>query len=193
MKIVLTGGPCGGKSCLIEALRMQPGWRGRVLALPGAIFAAGQTGISPTEPLFQRLVVEGQRGLEDALECCLEPGDGRLMLCHRGSLDPLAYWLARGWQEEEFFEFTRTTWQEHYRRYDAVIHLVTAADGASQAYRRYPEAHRHETPDEAVEIDRLLQRVWERHPAYYLIDNAGKDWEAKQDAALRILALFTRS
>jgi len=49
----------------------------------------------------------------------------RLVLCHRGSLDPLAYWLAYGWTEGWFFACTVTTRQEHYSRYDAVIHLVT--------------------------------------------------------------------
>jgi len=67
------------------------------------------------------------------------------------------------------------------------IHLVTVAEGASHAYRRYPEAHRPETPQEAVHLDHLLRRVWGGHPRYVLIGNAGRDWHAKSAAARQTL------
>lgn len=94
--VVITGGPGSGKSALIGELAANPAWRNRFLALPEAIAVAGQTGISPRERLFQRLMVEVQIGLEDAVACALEPDDQRILLCHRGALDPLAYWLDRG-------------------------------------------------------------------------------------------------
>ena len=165
--IVLTGGPGGGKTALIRELAADPDWRGRLLALPEAISVAGQTGVSMREPLFQRLMVEVQRGMEDAVARALEPGDGRIILCHRGTLDPLAYWLDRGWPEEEFFAYTPTTRDEHYRR--------------------WPEAHRPEQSDDAIRLDRLLERVWSGYPAYHRIDNTGRDWPAKAAAALAIL------
>ena len=77
---------------------------------------------------------------------------------------------------------------EHYARYHAVIHLVTAADGAASHYTRWPEAHRRETVEEAVRLDRLLHEVWRAHPRYYRVDNEGRDWRAKSEAAQRILA-----
>ena len=144
-------------------------------------------GISPREKLFQRVMVHLQMALEDGLAHALCLEEPRLILCHRGSLDPLAYWLNRGWPEEEFFAYTQTNRQEHYARYAAVIHLVTAADGAVAHYKRYPEAHRPETPQQAVEIDRLLERVWSEHPRYYQIGNEGCDWLTKSLQAQRIL------
>jgi len=128
-----------------------------------------------------------QIGLEEALRRALADGPPRLVLCHCGSLDPLAYWLARGWAEEEFFARTATTRREHYVRYHAVIHLVTAAEGALHAYRHYPEAHRGETPEEALRLDHLPRRVWGGHPRYVLLDNARRDWPAKSAAARRAL------
>jgi|YNPBryunderm2012_1023409.scaffolds.fasta_scaffold32218_1 hypothetical protein len=116
-------------------------------------------------PLLQRLMVALQMALEDALRRALCDGPPRLALCQRGSLDPLAYWLARGWAEE-FFACTATTRQEYYARYAVVIHLVTAAEGALRAYRRYPAAHRGETPEEAVHLNHLLRRVWGGHPLH---------------------------
>jgi len=131
-----------------------------------------------------------QMGLEDALRCALSDGPPRLVLCHRGSLDPLAYWLDRGWPEDEFFTFTGTKREDHYRRYTAVIHLVTAADGAVAHYARWPEAHRPEQVEDAIRLDGLLHQVWRGHPHYYRLGNEGRDLAAKSQAARRILFGF---
>lgn len=185
--IILTGGPGGGKTTLIRELTRDPAWKGWFLALPEAIFVAGRVGISIQEQLFQRLMVETQRGLEDALARTLEADDPRLVLCHRGTLDPLAYWLDRGWPEDAFFAYTGTTRVDHYRRYVAVIHLVTAADGAEAHYQRWPEARRPESIEQAIHLDRLLQGVWSDHPNYHCLDNKGRDWVAKARAARQLL------
>ena len=133
-------------------------------------------------------MVHLQLSLEDGLHRALGPDDPRLILCHRGTLDPLAYWLDRGWPEDEFFAFTETQRQDLYRRYTAAIHLVTAADGAAWAYKKWPEAHRPEEPADAIRIDRLLQQAWGGHRNYYRIDNEGRDWQAKSGAARESLA-----
>ena len=188
--IVLTGGPGGGKTTLINELSHEPAWAGRFASLPEAISLMGNTGVSPSERLFQRLMVHLQMALEQGLMRALEGEKARLILCHRGSLDPLAYWLERGWPEAEFFEYTQTTRADHYRRYAAVIHLVTAADGAEHAYQRWPEAHRPETPQAAIRIDRLLEHAWGAHPRYLRIGNAGLDWPAKSARARQFLEEF---
>ena len=186
--IVLTGGPGGGKSTLIEDLRRDPAWRGRFVALPETIHSARFVYISPAQRLFQRVMVNLQMGLEDGLDRALGPTDPRPILCHRGSLDPLAFWLQRGWPKEEFFSFTDTTPDDHHGRYTAVLHLVTAADGAPTAYTRWPEAHRPESAGEAIQLDRWLQEAWGDHPCYHRLDNQGRDWASKSAEARRILA-----
>jgi hypothetical protein len=190
--IALTGGPGGGKSTLIKELAQDPTWQGSFLSLPEAILVAGRVGVPVRERLFQKLMVEIQRGLEDGLSRALDPSDPRFILCHRGTLDPLAYWLDRGWTEEEFFSFTGTKREHHYQRYSAVIHLVTAADGAEEHYARWPEAHRPEHIDDAIRLDALLQQVWRDHPHYYRIDNQGRDWAAKSKEARIILSGLRR-
>ena len=168
---------------LINELAGDPAWVGCLASLPEAISLMGATGVSARERLFQRLMVHLQIALEDGLVTALGPENPRLVLCHRGSLDPLAYWLDRGWRQQEFFEYIGTTRQDHYRRYAAVIHLVTAADGAEQSYQRWPESHRPETIEQAIRIDCLLQQAWEGHPRYFRIDNEGRDWPAKAQLA----------
>ena len=186
--IALTGGPGGGKSTLIEELLHDSAWSGRIAVLPEAISLMRQVGVSPREQLFQRVMVHLQMALEDGLERALGDSHPRAILCHRGSLDPLAYWLDRGWSQEAFIAFTGTCLEEHYRRYTAVIHLVTSAGGASAHYTRWPEAHRPEEVEDAIRIDRLLHHAWRGHPAYYRLDNQGRDWAAKSQAARAILA-----
>ncbi len=185
--IVLTGGPGGGKSTLIEDLRRDPSWHGRFVTLPEAVHYARFANISPGENLFQRAVVNIQMALEDALDRTLGLSDSRPIICHRGSLDPLAFWLQRGWPEREFFEFTSTTRRDHYGRYSAVIHLVPAADGAPGAYARWPDAHRPEDAEESIRLDRWLEQAWRDHPNYFRLGNEGRDWAAKSEEARRIL------
>jgi hypothetical protein len=186
--IVLTGGPGGGKSTLIEDLSHDPAWAGRFVALPEAVHYARFVNVSPQEKLFQRMIVNLQMALEDGLDRALGPGDPRPIICHRGSLDPLAFWLQRGWSEWEFFEFTGTQREDHYRRYAAVIHLVTAADGVPWQYTRWPQAHRPEEPDEAIRLDRWLQQAWSRHSNYFRLNNQGRDWKTKSKEARDILS-----
>jgi predicted ATPase len=186
--IALTGGPCGGKTTLIDELSRDSRWAGRFVALPEAITQAGRLGgISITEKAFQKEMVRTQIIQEDKAHRGEATG---LVICHRGSLDPLAYWLDRGWPEAEFFEYTGTTFQQHYRRYTAVIHLVTAADGAEHAYRRWPEAHRHERVEDAIRLDQRLEQVWSGHSQYHRIDNLNRDWPAKSSLARQILAQY---
>jgi hypothetical protein len=188
--IVLTGGSGGGKTTFIEELSRRPAWAGRFAALPEAIFTLRHVNISPQEKLFQRVMAHLQMALEDGLARALGPDDPRPIICERGSLDPLAYWLNNDWPEEEFFEFTQTRREEHYQRYSAVIHLITAADGAAPHYTRWPEAHRPEQIEDAVRLDGLLHQVWRDHPHYHRIDNEGRDWADKAQAARAILERY---
>jgi predicted ATPase len=188
--IVLTGGPGGGKSTLIEELSHDPTSTGRFAAVPEAILTMGNVNISPQEKLFQHVMVQMQIAMEDGLARALGPDDRRIILCNRGSLDPLAYWLERGWLEEEFFTSTRTTYADHYQRYAAVIHLVTAADGAEHAYRRWPDDHRRETTEQAILLDNRLGKAWQDHPRYYRLDNNAVSWYEKSEKAKAIIRMY---
>lgn len=185
--IVCTGGPGGGKTTLIEELTHDLRWKGQIATLPEAIYTLRHVGISSREKPFQRVMVYMQMAMEDALDRALGLDDPRTILCHRGSLDPLAYWLDRGWSEQEFFDYTETTREEHLQRYSAVIHLVTTADGAQEHYTRWPDAHRPEQVEDAIRLDGLLHQVWRDHPNYNRISNEGIDWLTKTRIARAIL------
>lgn len=180
-RIVLTGGPGGGKTTLMRELRAAGPHRGHWLFVPEAAPLLFQVGLDGREQCFQRAVVRLQMALE---EICAETASAdQILLCHRGTLDPLAYWLRNGWAEHDFFTYTETTRDEHFHRYWGVIHLQTAALGAEAHYPRWPDAHRPETLAQAAETDHLCARAWRDHPRYVLIDNIGRDWPAKAQAA----------
>lgn len=155
------------------------------LLVPEAAPLLFRAGLSAREKLFQRAVVRLQIALEESCAEAAQPG--QVLLCHRGTLDPLAYWLRNGWSETEFFELTKMNRQEHFQRYHGVIHLQTAAIGAVEHYRQWPDAHRPETIEQAAETDQLCISAWARHPRYTLIDNGGRDWQVKAIFARDIL------
>ncbi len=185
-RIVLTGGPGGGKTTLMSELRVQDPQAKYWLLVPEAAPLLFQAGLDGSDKRFQRSVVHLQMALEESCGGVARPG--QVLLCHRGTLDPLAYWLRSGWKEADFFALTGMGWEEHFRRYRGVIHLQTSAIGAQASYRRWPDAHRPETIEQATETDELCAYAWHNHSRYTLIENAGRNWLEKAMLAHSILS-----
>ena len=182
VRIVLTGGPCGGKSTALARVAERMEAEGMcvflvpeiatILAGAGASFAPEH--IVATEAAILRL----QLVLEDEMTRLAAAADGpSLVLIDRGTMDISAYvspdeWQGlldeHGWSEVELRD----------GRYDAVLHLVTAARGAEAHYTQANNEARREGPAEARELDRTLHDAWIGHPALRIIDNT-TDFEGK--------------
>jgi len=74
------------------------------------------------------------------------------------------------------------------RRYEAVIHLVTAAYGAEPFYGKSTNNVRYETLEQARHTDLKLREAWIGHPHLFIIDNA-TDFQAKINRVQRALLL----
>ena len=70
-------------------------------------------------------------------------------------------------------------------RYEGIIHMVTAANGAPDHYD-FSESNeaRYENAAEAIEKDNHLKEVYAGHKNRYIIDNKFPNFKAKIDVAL---------
>lgn len=186
-RIVLTGGPCGGKTTALNRIREHFTAQGihvfTVPEVPTLVTAAGWSYLTPNRDFYyegEKIIMELQLTLEDEMERLAKTfGDEPcLIICDRGMLDISAYITAEMY--DELCQSCHTSRQEllHGGRYDAVIHLVTAADGAEQFYTTANNAQRYEKADEAGlrlarELDQKVCDAWSQHPHHYHIDNAG--------------------
>src|SRR5262245_1864607 len=176
--VVLTGGPCAGKS---TALKQLADWlragavqvfhvpEASTLLLSGGIHVAGAS--LERMIAFQRGIVRVQLALEEAFLGFARSQDRHaVLLCDRGVLDGAAYLPPAAWagvlRELGLRE------PELLGRYDAVIHLVTAAWGAEAHYGTQTNVVRYENLEEARGVDERLRLAWRDHPNQRLIDNA---------------------
>ena len=193
-KIVITGGPCGGKTTALSWIANNlPQWGYRVLFVPETATELIGGGLTPrgcgTNLDYQRCQME----LQLTKERLFERGgrtidaDKLLIVCDRGAMDNKAYMT-----DEEFRELCRemdTTEAALRDRYDAVFHLVTAAKGAMDAYTTANNAARYETPEGAVNVDDRIIAAWTGHPHLRIIDNSSA-FEEKLERLLHEILSF---
>ncbi len=165
-RIVLTGGPGGGKTTAADLFRREIGER--VVIVPEAatmLFSGGFPRALDTEPMARRAaqcaVYHVQRNLEN-IQSARFPE--RILLCDRGTVDGAAYWPG---QPEEFFSAVGTTLDAELDRYDAVIFFESAAVGGMGIEGGNPI--RNETNQEATRLDAQLRQLWGRHPRFTLV------------------------
>jgi len=72
------------------------------------------------------------------------------------------------------------------RRYDAVLHLVTAAIGAEKYYTTENNTARTETVQEARELDFRILNAWVGHPNIRIIDNS-VDFQEKMKRVVTLI------
>ena len=201
IEIVLTGGSCAGKTTALELVSRSLREKGHaVLCVPEAVTMLVGAGIprigeilrnDPSRAcLFQAQVYAAQRGFRSTFRGLAGTflSDTVVILYDRGELDGTVYHqddcVARHAAAEG------TSLAEIRDSYAAVMHLVTAADGAVDVYSGANNRARWDTPDEAVLFDRKLLRAWEGHPRHTIIDNStdfvGK-MERLVEATLRVI------
>jgi thymidylate kinase len=190
--IALTGGPCAGKTTALGRLQAHFQAAGlRVYIVPEAATLLWSSGCAPAdltsgEPriAFQSALLKLQLQLEESLAAIARAnGTPAIVLCDRGTMDGKAYMSDAEWSE--VLVRNALTEETCQHRYDCVLHLITAADGAVMHYAAH--ALRRETSDEAVTVDRRTTMVWSQHPRRHTFDNS-TDMEGKLARVLRAVA-----
>lgn len=195
IKIVLTGGPCAGKTTALVRINdhfTQLGYK--VFTIPEVPTMVSQAGWSYLTDNHQFLyegektILQTQIALEDHFvriaETCTEPS---VIVCDRGVMDISAYLDPQLWQE--LLDDCGVDAASIHERYDAVLHLVSAADGAEEFYTTATNAQRYEKADaEGLAIARMLDKkvmnAWTGHRHLRVIDNRS-DFESKLQHTLR--------
>lgn len=163
-RVVLTGGPGGGKTTAADLYRREIG--DEVVVVPeaatllylGGFPRAGEDGVRRAT---QQAIYHVQLNLEDAQSAHYQ---SRVLLCDRGTVDGAAYWPGN---PEEFFVHLGTSLEKELLRYDAVIFFETAAVGGISI--EGGNSMRIESIEQALQIDRKLKSLWSQHPHFVFV------------------------
>ena len=193
-KIVITGGPCAGKSTAMSWIQnafTQKGYR--VLFVPETATELINGGITPwtcgSNLDFQTSLIGLQKEKEHIFEQAAKTMDCEkiLIVCDRGMLDNKAYMTEMEFQQVlAIMDQNEVELRDHY---DAVFHLVTAAKGAEEFYTTTNNTARTETVEEAAALDDKLIAAWTGHPHLRVINNTS-DFENKMKRLIAEVSAF---
>jgi len=197
-RVVLTGGPCAGKTTSISRIKTffeNIGWK--VLCVPETATILLSSGAyfcdlnDESKILFQENLLKTMLQIEDTInEIAKQYVSVRnqkcLVIYDRGAMDPVAFLNPNDWEQ---LKVRNPAWNEvdlRDNRYDQIIHMVTAANGAEQFYTLENNVTRTESIELAREIDEKCSKVWIGHPVLDCIDNCG-GFEVKIARTLQIV------
>lgn len=174
-EFVITGGPCAGKSTglsIVEQMLTKKGYK--VIVVPETATEVISSGIVPSElstKQFQALIMDRSINKEVTTRTAAAyMKRDTVILYDRGLLDSKAYM-----PYEMFIDLLNDRGLNEVEvrdRYDAVFHLVTAADGAEQYYTLENNQARSESPEQARELDKKTRDAWVGHSHLRVIDNS---------------------
>lgn len=193
-KIVITGGPCAGKTTAMSWIQSNYTKKGyTVLFVPETATELITGGVAPwtcgTNADYQKCQMELQLKKEELFQraAATMPAQKLLIVCDRGALDNKAYM-----SDEDFakvLEDLGLNEVELRDSYDAVFHLVTAAKGVQQVYTTANNAARTESPEQAAALDDKIIAAWTGHPHLRIIDNS-EEFEQKLERLLAEISAF---
>jgi CYTH domain-containing protein len=192
-KIVITGGPCGGKTTgmpYISEKLMDYGFS--IIVVPEIASMIGGSGAKPglfsgeKKDRFGEIALKTQLLLEDNTfnQCVgLFNNPKKVMLCDRGAMDVKAY------TSPDFFKtllkkYKLSAFDLRDKRYDGVCHLETAAVNAKKFYTLENNPSRFESPEEAIIQDFKIKNAWIGHNHLKIISSS-EDFKEKMRNLLK--------
>lgn len=184
-KLVLTGGPCGGKTtgqARLCTFFENLGWKVYRVPETATVLLSGGIKFSDLTPdetfQFQANLLKTMIQIENTyFELAKTCKRNCLIICDRGVMDASAYIETEKWEKMK----KENSWNEielRDNRYNQIVHMVSAANGAEDFYSTEEHSCRSEGVDLARELDYKAAAAWIGHPYFDVIDNS-TDFEAK--------------
>ena len=174
-KIVLTGGPCGGKSTVLKAINEE--FRDQIILVPEVATILLEGGFPiPGKDLpwseewqtaFQSAVLPLQHAFEEAREMMAKSKGSSLIICDRGVLDGAAY--TPGGVKEFCRRFGMDS-ASALARYDAIIHLESLATSDPNKYGKAGNENRFEPLERAQSLEMSTRSAWEIHSRQIIVN-----------------------
>lgn len=193
-KIVITGGPCAGKTTAMSWIQNAFTKLGYGVLFVDETATQLITGgaapwLNASNRDFQWHLIQLQKAKENAFEEIARTmtSDRILIVCDRAAMDNCAYMTDQefGWVLRKL----QTNKVALRDQYDAVFHLVTAAKGAEKYYTLANNQARTETVEEAAALDDRLIAAWTGHPHLRVIDNS-TSFDEKMLRLIREITVF---
>ena len=170
-KIVLTGGPCAGKTTTITKLEEHLNERGyHVLTLNECATEMIKAGIRPfgdnkaTVYDFENEILNLQLYKEKRYMDFLDKysDDTKIViLCDRGAVDIKAYLGEVDYNR--MLEENHLNNDDLLNQYDLVIHMITVAAETENKYSNASNKARFEEAKEAIDLDKRTNEAWSKH------------------------------
>lgn len=193
-KIVITGGPCGGKTTGISYIEQELSKIGyKVVFVNETATEYILNGITPTtldnNVDFECGIVRLQLLKEKFYESIAKQikSEKVIMICDRGVMDCKSYM-----SDEEYKTILKKLDLDEIQlrdTYDAVFHLTTTAKGAEEFYTTANNEARRENLQEAIDADTRTLNAWIGHPHLRVIDNS-TNFEGKIKRLFREICSF---
>ena len=151
-RIVITGGPCAGKTTAMSWIQnafTRKGWLVLFVDETATQLSSGGAPwkLTRNNREYQYRVTQLMLAKEEVFTAVARTfeADKVLVVCDRGALDNRAYMTDEDFRYvQEKLGMSEVELRDHY---DAVFHLVTAAKGAEEFYTHANNAARYETPE----------------------------------------------
>lgn len=173
-KIVLTGGPCSGKTTVLRALEEE--FAGQIMVVPEVATMILSSGFpmpgrdvewsEEWQAAFQSAVYALQLSVEKTFSLMAEGKNTSLLICDRGLLDGAAYTPGG---LNEFARKYKVNADEALKEYAAVIHLESMATHSPENYGKANNENRFEPLERAQELEHATRAAWDRHPSHQVV------------------------
>lgn len=180
-KIVLTGGPCAGKTTLTKVIEQV--FHDHIVVVPESasmLFSGGFPRWPEAANATQRAIYSVQCELESAYSIHFP---GKILIMDRGTIDGAAYWSTG---PTGFFQGIGSTLETELSRYDLVLYLESASK-EDFLLNTYKNPNRHETWEEAKSLDDQTRALWSKHPSMLTIHNR-HSFDFKISQALKLIS-----